>query len=176
LQLVCLVPILLYFFTDSGIFVHTIFVHTVAQPLAPGTKAPMRASYFSLLACLMVASNGLAADSVPVALLNKLKTLAGAASRDCGSVPLQGDREPAIACAKDSHSAAKAYRVAFQLQATDSSMWQGAARDEHGKLWVAFYDSDSSGSPTLSTLPCRAILFVAQGGEVLDCQPIPSAP
>lgn len=136
----------------------------------------MRASHFSLLACWMVASNCFAADSAPLALLNKLKALAGATSRDCGSVPLQGDREPAIACAKDSHSSAKAYRVAFQLQATDSSIWQGAARDEHGKLWVAFYDSDSSGSPTLSTLPCREILFVAQGGEVLDCQPTSSTP
>ena len=136
----------------------------------------MRASYFSLLA-LVLASTCLAADSAPVALLNKLKTLAGASSRDCGSISLLGNREPAIACAKDSHSSGKAYRVAFQLQAIDSSMWQGAARDEHGKLWVAFYDSDSSGSsPTLSMLPCREILFVAQGEEVLDCQPVSSAP
>lgn len=136
----------------------------------------MRASYFSLLVFLTVAANARAADLAPVAFLNRLKALAGAASRDCGSVSLQGDREPAIACAKDSHSSAKAYRVAFQLQATGSSIWQGAARDEHGKLWVAFYDLDSSGSPTLSTLPCREILFVAEGGEVLDCQPTSNTP
>ena len=136
----------------------------------------MRAFYFSLLVFLIVAANARAADLAPVAFLNRLKALAGAVSRDCGSVSLQGDREPAIACAKDSHSSAKAYRVAFQLQANGSSIWQGAARDEHGKLWVAFYDLDSSGSPTLSTLPCREILFVAEGGEVLDCQPTSNTP
>jgi len=138
--------------------------------------ALMRASYFSALASLLMAPVCLAADSAPVALSNKLNSLAGVHSRDCGSVALQGPREPAIACAKDSHLSGKAYRVAFQLEATESSIWQGAARDEHGKLWVAFYDSDSSGSPTLSTVPCREILFVVKAGEVLDCQPIPSAP
>jgi hypothetical protein len=136
----------------------------------------MNASYFSLLASLFVASNCAAADAVPTALSNKLKSLAGADSRDCGSVPLRSGRESAIACAKASQASATAYRVAFQLQATDSSIWQGAARDEHGKLWVAFYELDSSGSPTLSTLLCREIVFVAQGGEVLDCQPIPGTP
>jgi hypothetical protein len=136
----------------------------------------MRASYFSWLVFLSFASVCLGADSAPVALLNKLRSLAGANSRDCGSVPLQSDRESAVACAKTSHSSGQAYRVAFQLQATDSFIWQGAARDEHGKLWVAFYDSDTSGSPTLSVLPCREILFVTQGGEVLDCQPTSSAP
>ena len=134
----------------------------------------MRASYFSLLVPVLATSNCLAADATPTALLNKLKSLAGPESRDCGSISLQSDREPAVACAKASQG--RAYRVAFQLQAADSIIWQGAARDEHGKLWVAFYDSDSSGSPTLSVLPCREILFVTQGGEVLDCQPISGAP
>lgn len=136
----------------------------------------MRTSYFSLLAAFSVASTCLAADSAPAALLNKLKYLAGTSSQDCGSVSLQSDREPAIACAKTAQSSGQAYRVAFQLQATDSTVWQGAARDERGKLWVTFYDSDSSGSPTLSVLPCREILFVTQGGEVLDCQPTSSTP
>ena len=136
----------------------------------------MRVSYFSLLASCGIASTCLGADSAPVALLNKLTSLSGISGRDCGAVSLHGDRDAAIACAKTSQSSGKAYRVAFQLQATDSVIWQGAARDEHGKLWVAFYDSDSSGSPTLSVLPCREIAFVTQGGEVLDCQPTSSAP
>ena len=136
----------------------------------------MKASYFALLASFSIASTCLAADSAPAALLNKLKSLAGPSGRDCGSVSLQGDREPAMACAKSSQSSGQTYRVAFQLQAADSTIWQGAARDDRGKLWVAYYDSDSSGSPTLSVLPCREILFVTQGGEVLDCQPTSNAP
>ena len=135
-----------------------------------------RVAVTSLLAAFSIASTCLAADSAPAALWNKLKSLAGTSSRDCGSVALQSDREPAMACAKTSQSSGQAYRVAFQLQATDSTVWQGAARDERGKLWVTFYDSDSSGSPTLSALPCREILFVTQGGEVLDCQPTSRTP
>lgn len=138
--------------------------------------AELKASYFTLLASFSAASICLAADSAPMALLNKLRSLAGAGGRDCGSVSLQRDREPAIACAKASQSSGDAYRVAFQLRATDSAIWQGAARDEKGKLWVAFYESDSSGGPTLSVLSCHDILFVTQGGEVLDCQPTSNAP
>jgi hypothetical protein len=132
-----------------------------------------------LIATLILSFCALAAaktaDSAPIALLNKLKFLAGSNSRDCGSVPLGGDRNSAITCAKDANSSGSAYRVAFQLQGTDSSIWQGAARDDQGKLWVAFSDSDSSGdsasNPTLSVLACRGIMFVIQGGEVLDCMP-----
>ena len=133
-------------------------------------------SSIPLLAILLIAADCHAADSAPVLLANKLKSLAGSSSRDCGSVPLHGDRESAIACAKDASSSGNAYRVAIQLQGNDASIWQGAARDDRGKLWVAFYDLDSSGgaenSPTLSVLSCHEILFVTQGGEVLDCKPV----
>jgi len=128
-----------------------------------------------MLAILLIAMDCHAADSAPVVLANKLRSLAGSSSRDCGSVPLHGDRDSAIACAKDANSSGNAYRVAIQLQGNDASIWQGAARDDRGKLWVAFYDLDSPGSsensPTLSVLSCREILFVTQGGEVLDCKP-----
>lgn len=68
--------------------------------------------------------------------------------------------------------------MAFQLQGIDSAVWQGAAQDSGGKLWIAFSDADPSGGsdsrPTLSVLPCRAIRFVTKGGEVLDCEPVSS--
>ena len=136
----------------------------------------MKTLRIASLAILLIAPNCHAADSAPAALLNKLRSLAGSSSRDCGSVPLDADRNSAVACAKDASSSGRAYRVAFQLQGIDSSIWQGAARDDQGKLWVAFSDADTSGgsasSPTLSVLACRDIVFVIHGGEVLDCMPI----
>lgn len=131
-----------------------------------------------LIAILSTTSVCHAADSVPAAVSNKLKSMAGANSEDCGSVPLGSDHNAAIACAKNAASAGKAYRVAIQFQGTGSLVWQGAARNEQGKLWMLFYDmdiSDGSGaSPTLSTLPCREIRFDVPGGDLIDCQPTSS--
>jgi hypothetical protein len=135
----------------------------------------MKTLTIPLLAIVLAASNGHSADSAPQALLNKLRSLAGSSARDCGSVALPDDHDAAIACAKDATTAGNAYRIAVQLQGTDSLIWQGAARDEYGKLWVAFYDTDTSGGPaagpTLSVLSCREILFAVKGSDALECKP-----
>jgi len=136
----------------------------------------MQAFYTILIATLAAASNGHAADSLPLALSNKLKSLAGPDGQDCGSVPLGSKRDAAIACARNATSTAKPYRVAVQFEGVDARVWQGAARDEQGKLWVLYYDTDPSegpgASPTLSAVPCREIQFEVQGGDLIDCKPI----
>ena len=131
-----------------------------------------------LLATAFAVPNAHALDSAPAAFLNKLRSFAGANARDCGFVRLVDDHAAAVACARDATSAGKAYALAIQFQGVDSLVWQGAARDEHGKLWVLYYDSDPAGggaTPTLSAVPCQEIRFEVQGGDVIDCQPISGA-
>jgi hypothetical protein len=134
----------------------------------------MKTSGFHALALLLVASIGHAADTAPAALMKKLRSMSGAGAQDCGSVAQGGDRGAVIACARAATASGRAYRVAVQLEGEDSSTWQGAVRDEHGKLWVVFYDSDPSGSsgPTVSSLLCREILFAVKGSDAMECQPI----
>jgi hypothetical protein len=128
-----------------------------------------------LFATLVAVSNCQATDLVPGTLLSKMKSIAGSHSRDCGSVPLHNNPYVAIECAKDATSADKPYRVAVQLQGVDSLVWQAAARDEHGKLWEVFYDSDPSGgsgaNASLTVVPCREIVFASQGQQVIECKP-----
>ena len=138
-------------------------------------KLMMAVLAFALLAILVAASNCQATDLVPAVLLSKMKSIAGSGSQDCGDVLLHNNPYVAIECARDAASAGKAYRVAIQLQGIDSLVWQGAARDEHGKLWEVFYDSDPSGgsgaNASLSVVPCRDIVFASQGKQVIECKP-----
>jgi hypothetical protein len=129
-------------------------------------------------ACVLAAASVAGEPAAPAALAGRLASLSGASARDCGVFPLRGDLAAAIACATDATSSGRPYRLAVQLQGTDSVIWQGAARDERGRLWVVFYDADSTGggTPTLSVVPCRGIVFALHGGEVLDCQPYSEAP
>jgi hypothetical protein len=116
-----------------------------------------------------------AADTAPEALLKRLSSLAGAGARDCGVVAQGSNREAAIACAREASSSGNAYRLAVQLEGADSSIWQGAVRDEQGKFRVVFYEADSGGSgtgPTMSVLLCREILFAVKGSDAIECQPI----
>ena len=112
---------------------------------------------------------------MPEALSKRLSSIAGAGARDCGSVAQGGDREAAIACARDAIAAGNAYRVAIQLEGADSSIWQGAVRDPSGKYRVIFYEADAEGpgaGPTMSVLLCREILFAVKGSDAMECQPI----
>lgn len=133
-----------------------------------------------LIACVLDAGAGAGDAAAPPALAARLAALSGASARDCGVFPLRSDLAAAIACAQDATSSRRPYRLAVQLQGIDSAIWQGAARDERGRLWVVFYDADSSGgatpSPTLSVVPCRDIVFALRGGEMLDCQPYSGTP
>ena len=137
----------------------------------------MKTSGTRLFAMLLATSSCHATDMAPAALLKKLGALAGPSARDCGSVPQDADRGAAVACAKDATTSGSAYRLAAQLEGADSSIWQGAVRDEHGKFWVVFYEADSSGGPgagpTMSVLLCRDILFAVKGSDAMECQPIP---
>ena len=132
------------------------------------------------LTMLISMNHARAADAAPNLLLKKLAALAGANARDCGVVPLSGDRAAAIACAKNSAAAGKAYRVALQMKGSDTYTWQGAARDERGRMWVVFYDADTSAGPEvapgLGQLLCRDITFTPDKDEVIDCTPSTGEP
>jgi len=135
---------------------------------------------FPLLASMLIAATCQAASAVPAALVNKLKSLAGLDSRDCGVVALHESPEAAVACATSANSSGKAYRLAVEFQGTDSIAWQGAVRDEQGKLRVLYYDSDPAGGSgagtTLSVVLCREILFAAKGNDVIECKPVIGEP
>jgi len=133
-----------------------------------------------LLATLLAVPVCHAADPVPEALSSKLKSLAGPSSKDCGSVSLHESPDAAISCAQEAASSGKAYRLAVEFQGPDSVAWQGAARDEQGKLWALFYESDvlggSQAGTTLSVVHCRDILFASQDNDVIECKPIVGGP
>jgi hypothetical protein len=140
----------------------------------------MKAPLTALLAVLVTASFCRAADTVPEALAKRLGTLAGADAKDCGIVLRDSDRREAIACATGATASGKPWRLAEQLEAADSSIWQGGARDSQGKFRVVFYEADLSGAPasgpTISVLLCRDIVFTVKGGDAMECQPIPGGP
>ena len=134
----------------------------------------------ALLVILVVASSCHAADTVPDALVKKLATLAGADGMDCGTLLRDSDRRTAIACAADATASGKPWRLAEQLEGAESSIWQGAVRDNQGKFRVVFYEADLAGAagsgPTVSVLLCREIVFSVKGGDAMECQPIPGGP
>ena len=140
----------------------------------------MKSGRFSLLSSVLIAAICQAASAAPAALLNKLKSLAGPDSQDCGVVALHESPDAAVACATSANSAGKAYRLAVEFQGTDSIAWQGAARDEQGKLRVLYYDSDPSGGAgagtTLSVVLCREILFATKSNDVIECKPVIGEP
>jgi hypothetical protein len=133
-----------------------------------------------LLAALITTLNVHAAEYAPAALLKRLGALAGSNSQDCGSVPQSDDRRAAVECARSAAASGNAYRFAVQLQSTESLIWQGAARDEHGRLWVVFYDSTPAdgpaAGPTLSVLQCREIVFALRSNDDLECKPLTGEP
>ncbi len=134
--------------------------------------------YFAALTMvvLIAPANCVAAAAPPALLLARLASLAGSKSRDCGAVSLHEESGGAMKCAKDASAAGTPYRVSFQLESPDSVIWQGAAQDDNGKVWMLFYDADSKdgadSSPTFSVLRCKAMRFIARGGEFLDCEPM----
>jgi hypothetical protein len=140
----------------------------------------MKSPRIPLLAATLVATICQAAGAAPAALLGKLKSLAGSNGQDCGSVSLHESPETAISCATSANASGKPYRLAVEFQGTDSIAWQGAVRDERGKLWALYYDSDPSGGSgagtTLSVVLCREILFAAQGNDVIECKPVIGEP
>jgi len=96
---------------------------------------------------------------------------------DCGTLLRDSDRRTAIACAADATASGKPWRLAEQLEGAESSIWQGAVRDNQGKFRVVFYEADLTGAPgsgpTVSVLLCREIVFSVKGGDSMECQPIP---
>lgn len=135
----------------------------------------------TMSALLFAASAGQAAEATaPELLTRNLASLAGAAAIDCGAIPLSGDRAAAIACARRAVAAGNGYRLAMQMHGTDSYTWQGAARDARGRMWVVFYDADTSAgpgaSPGLGQLLCRDITFDPEKDEPIDCTPVTGEP
>ena len=137
----------------------------------------MKRSLTALFAILAAASNCRAADTVPDALVKKLAALAGPDAVDCGTLLRDSDRRPAIACATGATASGKSWHLAEQLEGAESSIWQGAVRDNQGKFRVVFYEADLTSAPgsgpTVSVLLCREIVFSVKGGDAMECQPIP---
>jgi hypothetical protein len=140
----------------------------------------MKRLALSLLAILTAMCSGHAAESAPEALLRKLMSLAGSNSQDCGTVAQPDGRDAAVGCATRAAASGSAYRFAVQLQSAESFIWQGAARDARGRLWVVFYDSNRSdgpaAGPTLSVLQCREIVFALRNNDDLECKPFTGEP
>lgn len=140
----------------------------------------MKSASFPLLASMLIAATCQAASAAPATLLSKLKSVAGPDSRDCGVVALHESPEAAVSCATSANAAGQAYRLAVEFQGTDSIAWQGAARDEQGKLRVLYYDADPSGGAgagtTLSVVLCREILFATKGNDIIECKPVIGEP
>jgi hypothetical protein len=138
--------------------------------------AEMKRHAALLLANLLAASIVQAADAAPKALLDKLIALAGAGSRDCGTVMFGDDPGVAISCAEDAGASGKSYRLAIEFEGPDGLVWQGAARDQRGRLWSVYFDSDPSApagtGDTLSVVPCSRLTFATKGDDVIRCQPI----
>ena len=130
----------------------------------------------SLLAFLLSAAVAHAADAAPKALRDKLESLAGAASEDCGTVLFGDDSANATECAEEAGASGKPYRLAIEFEGPDGPAWQGAARDERGRLWAVYFDTDPSAEAgtgdTLSVVPCSRIRFADKGDDVIQCQPI----
>ena len=125
---------------------------------------------------LLVTSNGHATENASTMLVeSELTTLAGNDAINCGVVALGESRQDAIVCSEHAASAKKAYWVVFQLQGVDSELWEGAARDETGKLWSIFYDSDVTGTgnssaSSLWVASCQAISFSPDALHTVNCK------
>jgi hypothetical protein len=116
---------------------------------------------------LFIAQHCTAGEPAPELLSNRLQAFAGIGSNDCGSIPLGNVRSTTLECAKRAISSGSAFRVAIQYQGVDSFIWQGAAGDGHGKLWVLFYDSMG---PTLNVKQCSAVTFASiHGRDDIEC-------
>src|SRR5947207_3359565 len=91
-----------------------------------------------LFAAWLLTSAALATEA-PKPLLDKLRSLAGDSSQDCGVV-LRHDRpDAAFACAEDAAASDRPYRLAVEFDGADGAGWQGAARDAQGKLWTLYF-------------------------------------
>ena len=136
----------------------------------------MKRRYASLFAAVLAVTIVHAADAAPKALLDKLKSLAGAGAVDCGTVLFGDDSGNATECAEDAGASGKPYRLAIEFEGPDGPAWQGAARDERGRLWAVYFDTDPSAKPgtgdTLSVVPCSSIRFADKGDDVILCQPM----
>lgn len=140
----------------------------------------MKISTATFLVAITGASIAHAAGPAPELLLKTLAARAGANATDCGVVPLSGDRAAAVDCARKATASGRAYRLALQMKGSDTYTWQGAARDDSGRMWVVFYDEDPStgpgASPGLGQMHCKDIRYTPDKEEVIDCEPSTGEP
>ena len=140
----------------------------------------MKLLCISFALTLIGAASCCLANEAPESLATKLKSLGGSGAKECGAIALGKAREEAFSCARDAASSGQAFLVAFQYQGEDSFIWQGAASNGSGSLWVIDYDSDATGGsgsprPTLDVSPCKSIEFVA-ASKAMKCQHAASQP
>lgn len=114
-----------------------------------------------------------ARHDAPDFVRSRLLDVAGREPVSCGEVPLGDKRTEAIACAREASRSGKAFWVAFQLQSTDSYLWEGAAGDGRGGYWRIFYDSDitggGGGESLYSFSQCLRLQFRRFGESVVKC-------
>jgi hypothetical protein len=137
------------------------------------------------LFAVLAARTCLAANSNPPRMASKLIELAGASSQDCGSIPIVESPDAAIACTNQAMQAHAAFRLAIQYRGIDSDIWEGAAGDDHGHLWVLWFDSapggGPGGNPFLKVSVCHQVLFLpmpdlrASPRDRITCETPPQA-
>ena len=75
----------------------------------------------------------------------RLRQLAGASAKNCGSVALGREGSSEVACVSSSISHSQPFIFAGQVRGIDSMVWQGLARNADGAMWVLTYDDDATG-------------------------------
>lgn len=93
--------------------------------------------------------------------------MAGAGATDCGSVPLDGDRTDAIACATAALDAGQAFHVAWEEHGIDSRWMAGWASDG-STTWAVTQDLGGE-DPATFTITARTCVGAGAGGASIVC-------
>ena len=105
-----------------------------------------------------------------------LARAAGPAARDCGCVPLAGDRTAAVRCSRAALAAGQPFFVAFQVMGIDSTIYTGLAYRGPGQATRIVWDSDITGGSNLVPIrrihqsPCPSpTIRVAESASPIAC-------
>jgi hypothetical protein len=106
----------------------------------------------------------------------RARSLAGKEGVNCGRVESGHDARAANDCVKNSLALGKAFRVRYDVQAIEGSLYAGLVRSQQGRTFEIILDDKSSrGAPSLfrqqvAVEECTTELRVTHGGR-LTCTP-----
>src|SRR6185437_5284882 len=138
------------------------------RPLTSDVSAHLKQS----IVCFVLV---LAGCAVPAQKFqSSLKELGGADVRDCGMVALHQSPQQSASCAALSLASHIPFQVGFQLQATDSQIWEGLVVSRSGIPRRVRFDSDPSGgalSPhaRLVVEPCLSPVISVSASRAVSC-------